>query len=104
MSVVKGNGAPRKNTKGAVGDTYMDLETGKNYRCVSIFRDSLGYAEYEWGFIGVSTDESTVKSQKITPEEADRTTGESKPVTDKKPEYNRHNYNKQYRGQKPNKN
>lgn len=50
MATFKEHGVPGKNTKGIVGDAYYDLNTDDAYRCVSIFRDSMGTEEYEWKY------------------------------------------------------
>lgn len=34
MSTIKQKGVPTIKTKGAVGDTYIDLNTGNKYKCV----------------------------------------------------------------------
>ena len=48
MAVIKKNGAPDKHTKGSIGDTYIDVDTGKSYICTFAFGDSIGSSEFEW--------------------------------------------------------
>lgn len=50
--------APNKNTKGRIGDTYIDDETGKKYVCTFAFSDSFGADEYEWKLDSVVENES----------------------------------------------
>ncbi|MBO5319048.1 MAG: hypothetical protein J6B01_04470 [Ruminococcus sp.] len=37
MSEIKANGAPTRNTKGAVGDIYIDSATGTKYKCTGAY-------------------------------------------------------------------
>ena len=47
MSEIKNNGAPTMKTKGAVGDVYMDISTGAQYKCTGSYGIG-GQTEYEW--------------------------------------------------------
>ena len=100
MGLIKRNGAPGKNTEGAVGDTYMDLETGKNYRCVSAFHDSLGGSEYDWQYTS-TTDIPAEKPApyEVKPQEEKPVSPEQEPAEQNREwsrDNNRKPYNKQY--------
>ena len=103
MATIKRNGAPTKSTKGSIGDTYHDLDSGKSYKCVSIFRDSLGSAEYEWDYIS----DIDIPEQKAPEENVYNDTVDEKPTMEDTPErpaqpnQNRpnNNYHKQYNKQ-----
>jgi hypothetical protein len=47
MSTIKGKGIPTRNTKGAIGDTYVDSSSGRQYKCVNAY-GALGQFEYTW--------------------------------------------------------
>lgn len=47
MSLIKGKGAPTRSTKGAIGDIYVDLGTGKQYKCVNAYGVH-GQFDYTW--------------------------------------------------------
>lgn len=111
MSNIKRNGAPTKSTKGSVGDTYIDLNSSKQYKCVSVFRDSLGGVEYEWKYTSIA-DRTDIQEKKATPEEARRLEETVKTElkdtiqSEQKRERPNNNYRKQYNKQynKQNKN
>ena len=101
MGLIKGNGAPIKTTKGAVGDTYIDLDTGKNYICVSVFHISWGESEYDWQYSYIT--DVTVQKPEETPETVDTVVSqEQKPIEyasqnrEWSSDNNRKPYNKQY--------
>ena len=48
MTKIRRVGAPTRTTKGAVGDTYIDLKARKAYICTSAYRDSTGSVDYAW--------------------------------------------------------
>lgn len=105
MGLIKSKGAPRKTTKGAIDDTYIDIETGKRYKCVSIYIDSLGTDEYEWQYADVdetfsvkneSKDDDTVDTpdeQVVVPTQEPQ--NREWPRDNNRKQYNKH-YNKHY--------
>ena len=103
MATINRNGTPTKSTKGSIGDTYHDLSSGKSYQCVSIFRDSLGSAEYEWEYIS----DIDIPEQKAPEENVSTDSSNEKPTVEDTPErpvqqnQNRtnNNYRKQYNKQ-----
>lgn len=48
MARIKGVGAPTRTTKGSVGDTYIDLKSKKQYRCIYAYHSTSGTVEYTW--------------------------------------------------------
>lgn len=109
MATINGNGAPTKSTKGSIGDTYIDLDSGKIYMCVSIFRDSLGSAEYDWNYVSttsaqeqkapeknMSTDVSNEKSTVDEIPERPVQTNQNRPNNNYRKQYNKQ-YNKQHK-------
>lgn len=58
-SDIKGNGPPTKSTPGAVGQIYVDADTGLRYECTEAFVQK-GYkinkAVYEWEERGLDPD------------------------------------------------
>ena len=40
--MINGNGAPTRKTHGAIGDIYIDNETGAKYECIFSYRDISG--------------------------------------------------------------
>lgn len=125
MDHIKNNGAPGKNTKGAINDLYTDLDTGYRYICTAIFRDSFGGADYIWKrdedqpdtfeipeeFEDESDDDEDIPEKTPTAEENSEDDLEiidldesepEEPVVKERPRNNYHKpYNKHY---KPNKN
>ena len=103
MATIKRKGAPTKSTEGFVGDTYIDLDDCKSYKCVSVFKDSLGGAEYEWKYVSDIKQEPEQKREKeVSPED------EKPEVVEQPEEQSRNNnyhkpykkqYHKQYNGQ-----
>lgn len=47
MATNRQKGVPTRNTKGSVGDTYIDLNTGKVYKCVFAYCSN-GQNDYSW--------------------------------------------------------
>lgn len=47
MSKIKGSGRPTRKTVGGVGDIYMDVSTGKRYKCIAAYGVSGDY-DYQW--------------------------------------------------------
>lgn len=103
MGLIKGTGAPTKATKGSVGDTYIDLNNNRSYKCVSAFHDSLGGEEYEWKydeFVEIPKKEIEEDPEPVEPEVKQEVTQEPKeePAVQnyERPKNNYHNqYNKQ---------
>lgn len=109
MTTIERNGAPTKSTKGSIGDTYIDLDNGKVYMCVSIFRDSLGSAEYDWNYVSttsvqekkapeekVSTDSPDEKQAVDNTQERPIQQNQNRPNNNYRKQYNKQ-YNKQYK-------
>lgn len=49
MAQLKDNGVPTRKTKGALGDIYTDINTGKKYKCVFSYRDDVnGDFDCQW--------------------------------------------------------
>lgn len=38
MAFIKGTGVPTRQTSGAIGDIYVDTNTGEQYKCVFAYR------------------------------------------------------------------
>ena len=101
MGLIKGNGIPNRSTKGSIGDTYIDTETNKKYRCIYSLEDSLGSKEYQWEFTGelvipeleAPTPETDIPEDKT--DIPDRS-NEELPRNNNQKQYNKQ-YNKQYR-------
>ena len=88
MSLVKGNGAPTAKTRGAIGDLYLDVDTGTKYQCISRYRDSLGHIEINWKRCE-GDDTPVVNTAVEAPEEPT-------PVSENN-DRNRNNYHKPYK-------
>lgn len=54
MSVIKQKGVPTRKTKGAVGDVYINTQTGDKYNCTFAYNDGIN-AEYTWHPTGKTT-------------------------------------------------
>lgn len=109
MTTIERNGTPTKSTKGSIGDTYIDLDNGKVYMCVSIFRDSLGSAEYDWNYVSttsvqekkapeekVSTDSSNEKQAADDVQERPIQSNQNRPNNNYRKQYNKQ-YNNQHK-------
>ena len=48
MKIHKGEGAPSVKTVGAIGDKYIDVNTGNQYKCTFTYSSSSGQSEYWW--------------------------------------------------------
>lgn len=51
MAEIKGKGLPTRQTKGALGDIYVDTATGMKYKCTGAFgvtTHAESKKEYEW--------------------------------------------------------
>ena len=82
MSEIKNNGAPTMKTKGAVGDVYIDISTGAQYKCTGSYGIG-GQTEYEWKKLNNTVDkEEPVRPIDANPEK----TEEPKEPIDVKPE------------------
>ena len=64
MANLKGNGAPTRKTKGALGDIYTDTTTGKKYKCIFSYRDDMS-DEYgaQWKGLGVVENQEVVNEE-----------------------------------------
>ena len=103
MTTIERNGAPTKSTKGSIGDTYIDLDNGKVYMCVSIFRDSLGSAEYDWNYVSTtSVQEKKAPEEKVSTDSPDEKQAaddtQERPIQSDQNRPN-NNYRKQYNKQ-----
>lgn len=48
MAEIRKNGMPTTKTVGAIGDIYVDLNTGARYACTFAYKDSTGYTTTKW--------------------------------------------------------
>lgn len=57
MVITRQAGKPNNNTTGGVGDIYIDISTGQQYKCTFAYRSSGGDAQKNWkpfdGHVGV---------------------------------------------------
>lgn len=114
MSIIKGKGIPSRETKGAIGDTYINVLTGIKYKCVDSYKISGMNSETvycNWKRIGVEqkaaetkpteevkapenvTEEKTVENEPVE-EEAIKNAG-PEPVAE--PKRKRSNYADAYK-------
>lgn len=70
MAIIKGKGAPTRNTSGSIGDIYVDVDNKVAYKCTFACKMPFSDPEYDWR----KTDNIPVSYE------------EEKPVVDKKPE------------------
>lgn len=47
MAVIREKGMPTRNTKGGVGDIYIDVTTGRQFKCTSAYGSSV-QSDYGW--------------------------------------------------------
>ena len=47
MSKIKGKGVPTRKTAGAIGDIYIDTNTGRQYKCTNAYGVNSNY-DYTW--------------------------------------------------------
>lgn len=90
MAVIKKVGAPTRTTKGAVGDTYIDLKERKAYGCVSAYQSTTGSVDYVWRAKEDLVEEDVEAEVKEAPTPEPQV---EEQVNDRP---NKHNYNKQY--------
>lgn len=48
MASINKSGVPTRKTKGAIGDIYIDSNTGDKYKCTFAYRDFGKDFDYEW--------------------------------------------------------
>ena len=48
MVITRQAGKPNNNTTGGVGDIYIDISTGQQYKCTFAYRSSGGDAQKNW--------------------------------------------------------
>ena len=48
MTTINKSGVPTRKTKGAIGDIYIDSNTGDKYKCTFAYRDFGKDFDYEW--------------------------------------------------------
>lgn len=65
MASIKRHGAPTRSTKGRVGQTYHDLDSGLTYKCISAYSDTNGNGDYHWQVLDI------IESCEPVPEELD---------------------------------
>lgn len=108
MASIKGHGAPTIKTKGRVGQTYHDLDSGWTYKCVSAYSDSVGNGEYGWKALDISEYEEPIFQEDLDeePEQIEEEVGVEEVEEPVKPApqperrnnygkpYNKHQYNK----------
>ena len=95
MSLVKGNGAPTAKTRGAIGDLYLDVDTGAKYQCISRYRDSLGHIEINWKQCDGDDCDIVIDNKPVTNTVVEAPE-ESAPVSENN-DRNRNNYHKPYK-------
>lgn len=105
MSLIKSKGYPTRYTRAAVGDYYIDVETGKKYKCTFAYQDVTGTLQCDWIFVGVeeSKQESVVIENNISEEPVTKTETAKSSVNNSNNKYNnnkRKNYHKQYNNNK----
>lgn len=76
MAYITQSGAPNKQTTGAVGDIYIDSDTGKQYTLVAIYATTTKdktVTDYEWNTITTAStgDGSSYVSPTVTVTEID---------------------------------
>lgn len=110
MASIKGHGTPTRSTKGLVGQTYHDLDSGWTYKCVSAYSDTNGNGDYHWQALDISKVAEPVEEEPTFQEEIEEPTPVEeideevkepvKPVQQERPRnnygkpYNKHQYNK----------
>jgi hypothetical protein len=107
MGILKGKGAPTRNTPGFIGDRYIDTDTKNVYKCVFAYKAPFNDPEYEWkptDDIPVTVEEKPVIKEKPVEEVSEEEVVEEVKVEESpKPNYSnysnkpRNNYNKQYK-------
>lgn len=89
MAKIKGSGGPTRKTVGAVGDIYMDVSTGKRYKCTAAYGVS-GEYDYQWKPItnpfGKSGEETKEEVKPVQKEVSKPAPVEVKEVTEEKVE------------------
>lgn len=70
MATIREKGCPTRKTKGAVGDIYVNIITGKQYKCVNSYRVG-DEGDYEWKRMDIL--EVVKETLNPTVEEADET-------------------------------
>jgi len=89
MSTINGKGLPNRSTAGSIGDIYIDITTGRRYKCVDSYGIStLGKTQnyYNWKLVGVDKpvqDKAPVKEEKKSQENHKK---DEKPVEQQKEE------------------
>lgn len=101
MGILKGKGAPTRNTPGFIGDRYIDTDTKNVYKCVFAYKAPFNDPEYEWK----PTDDIPVTVEEKPVEEVSEEEVVEEVKVEESPKQNysnysnkpRHNYNKQYK-------
>lgn len=95
MAIIKHQGAPNRQTKGAIGDIFVNTVTGDKYTCTFAYFDGVN-GEYDWKLTEKSTKKPVlVKEEKVIEpvvEKVDTVIAEE-PASEERP---RTNYAKQY--------
>lgn len=103
MATIRRKGKPTVKTVGAVGDIYVDIENGRQYKCTFAYRNGANEYVYDWLFVGLEERNPGVgKRAEIAVDEAadivadvvEEVVKEEKPQTATGSKYK--NYNKQY--------
>lgn len=107
MAEIKHSGVPDRKTKGALGDIYTDLDTGKKYKCTGSYAYNTyteSKAEYEWREIKEEVVEKPSTPSDNNPEDkkVDQVVEPKVERRQDRPnEKPRRNYNKYYQQKKP---
>lgn len=107
MGIIKGKGAPTRNTPGSIGDRYIDTDTKNVYKCVFAYKTPFNDPEYDWkpiDDIPVIVEETPVEEvSEVSEVSEEKVVEEVKVEESPKQNYSnysgkpRNNYNKQYR-------
>lgn len=69
MSTINGKGLPSRSTAGSIGDIYIDITTGRRYKCVDSYGIStLGKKTYYYNWKLVGVDESAKEKAPVKEE------------------------------------
>lgn len=90
MKYLKGNGVPTRKTIGAIGDIYIDENTGIQYKCTFAYRSENDAAfDCQWSALSATPvdekiEEPVVKSVETIEEEKPTVTAVEDPVKEEK--------------------
>lgn len=116
MSEIKNNGAPTMKTIGAVGDIYIDISTGTQYKCTGSYNIG-GQIDCEWKLLPKKDGEvkitpvieekpaeeaKEVVEPEVTPDAEPESAEEVKEVVEEKPKNQNQNSNRNKSNNHPN--